>query len=521
MTMPIPPNRPGGPRACLPAPRRWARALPSALALALLAGCASLGPGQGRPAVDAALAERGLPVAPPADAAAADAEVARLLSAPLDAAGATRIAVLRSPVLRAEYRRLGLAAAEVFEATRPGNPTLALGRRRGDGGVVRSRALGVDLGGLLALPWAQRLGAAEAERARWSVAAAVQAEALGVQRAWWEALRADQAARLEDVRAEAADVAAELASRYHAAGNLAPLELARARAAASEATLAAAHARAEARDTRRALAAAMGLADADGFALPAHLPAPVHHEDDVDALLALAEEANLLRAATRSELRLLGDLERQARRWAWLGGLEAGYERETEADGARLQGPELVIALPLFQQGQARRWRTRAEAGMARDEAEALDLAIAHAVRGGVERVARRRQVLEEMRGTLLPALDAIVAGERQRHDFMLGGVFELIEARRAQLDGYRRWLDALADYGLARLDLARAVGAPLPSEAGPRLVLDEPPGGPPAASAPTARDPHAHHRTQAAEPPSAPEDADAHHHHDHQESPR
>lgn len=491
------PTVPGGPRARLAAPRRWARALPPALALALLAGCASLGPGQGRTAVDAALAERGLPVAAPADAAAADVEVARLLAAPLDAAGATRIAVLRSPVLRAEYRRLGLAAAEVFEATRPGNPTLALSRRRGDEGVVRSRALGVDLGGLLALPWAQRLGAAEAERARWSVAAAVQTEALGVQRAWWEAMRADQAATLEDVRAEAADAAAELAGRYHAAGNLAPLELARAQAAASEARLAALEARAAARDTRRALAGAMGLADADAFALPVQLPVPVHHEDDVDALLAQAEDANLLRAAARSELRLLGDLERQARRWAWLGGLEAGYERETEAEGARLQGPELVIALPLFQQGQARRWRSRAEAARAGDEAEALDLAIAHAVRGGAERVARRRQALEEMRTTLLPALDAVVLGERQRHDFMLGGVFELIEARREQLDGYRRWLDALADYGLARLDLARAVGAPLPSEAGPRLALDAPPGGPPAADEPDAHDHHEHHEHQ------------------------
>jgi cobalt-zinc-cadmium efflux system outer membrane protein len=236
-----------------------------------------------------------------------------------------------------------------------------------------------------------------------------------------------------------------------------------------------------------------------------------------------------------------------------LGGLEAGYERETEADGARLQGPELVIALPLFQQGQAQRWRSRAEAGMARDQAEALDLAIAHAVRGGVERVARRRQALDEMRAALLPALDAVVLGERQRHDFMLGGVFELVEARRAQLDGYRRWLDALADYGLARLDLARAVGAPLPSEAGPRLALDAPPGGPPAAAPDAAPDPHAHHRMPPAEaadphahhrapaatadphahhraaPPEAPpasDDADAHDHHDHhdhqhQESPR
>ncbi len=503
--MSLPPISPGGPRARPTPPRRAARAATGALALALLAGCASLGPGQGRPAVDAALAERGLPAAAPVDAAAAEAEVARLLAAPLDAAAATRVALLRSPTLRAEYRRLGLAAAEVFEATRPENPTLALSRRRGDDGIVRSRALGVDLGGLLALPWAQRLGAAEAERARWSVAAAVQAEALGVQRAWWEAMRAAQAAALEDVRAEAADASAELAARFHAAGNLAPLDLARAQAAASEARLAAAEARQAARAQRRALAAAMGVADADAFQLPPHLPAPVHHEDEVEALLALAEDANLLRAAARSEVRLIGDLERQARRWAWLGGLEAGYERETEADSARLSGPELVIALPLFQQGQAGRWRAGAQAGLARDEAEALDLAIAHAVRGGAERVAQRREALEEMRGALLPALDAIVLGERQRYDFMLGGAFELIEARRAQLDGYRRWLDALADYGLARLDLARAVGAPLPSEAGPRLALADPPGGPPAAAASDAAGTHEHHD----------------HDHDHQESPR
>ena len=47
----------------------------------------------------------------------------------------------------------------------------------------------------------------------------------------------------------------------------------------------------------------------------------------------------------------------------------------------------------------------------------------------------------------------------------MLVGVFELLQARRAQLDASQAYLEAVRDYWIARSELKRAVGGKLPDE--------------------------------------------------------
>ena len=41
----------------------------------------------------------------------------------------------------------------------------------------------------------------------------------------------------------------------------------------------------------------------------------------------------------------------------------------------------------------------------------------------------------------------------------MLVGVFELLQARRSQLDAYQAYVEAVRDYWLAQTDLRRSVG--------------------------------------------------------------
>jgi cobalt-zinc-cadmium efflux system outer membrane protein len=47
----------------------------------------------------------------------------------------------------------------------------------------------------------------------------------------------------------------------------------------------------------------------------------------------------------------------------------------------------------------------------------------------------------------------------------MLVGVFELLQARRSQLDAYQAYLEAVRDYWIARTDLRKSVGGALPGE--------------------------------------------------------
>lgn len=95
----------------------------------------------------------------------------------------------------------------------------------------------------------------------------------------------------------------------------------------------------------------------------------------------------------------------------------------------------------------------------------ALQLKTDNAVRLGAERVQVLADIVKTHREALIPARETIVERSQQEQNFMLIGVFELIQAKTQEYDAYQGYLEAIRDYWLARLDLMRVVGARLPSE--------------------------------------------------------
>jgi len=69
-------------------------------------------------------------------------------------------------------------------------------------------------------------------------------------------------------------------------------------------------------------------------------------------------------------------------------------------------------------------------------------------------RHARRGRAL---RTVLLPLRERVVQHAQLRYNAMLLGVFQLLVARREQIDAYRDYLDSVRDYWIARADLERA----------------------------------------------------------------
>ncbi|MBB5014976.1 TolC family protein [Rehaibacterium terrae] len=446
------------------------RGAPLALVLSLLAGCASLPPDRGKQDVDALLDARGVPVATAHSDSSAeiDRAVSSLLAEPLQPDDALRVALLRSPKLRREYARLGLAWAEVFEATRLPNPGFGFSRQRDEhGGLKITRSLSLDLADLMLLPSRSRLALADFERERLKIAATILSVASQVEASWYRYVGARQVADMRAAVARAAELSAELAGRFHAAGNISELQLRQEQAVASQARIVAARAAARALQRRAELNAAMGLSgrEAQAWQASERLPLPVDEEDEIEVLLALAREHRLDLLAAQREAAVLGDAEAVVRRWRWLGGAQIGFEQEQETGGGRLQGPEIGIELPLFHQGQGR--IARAEALRARSQAALaqLELEIEGEIRAGAERVRAMKAVAEAYRAALVPQREAIVARQQERFNFMLIGAFELIQAKREEYDAYQGYLEAIRDYWLARAALARAVGARLPSE--------------------------------------------------------
>jgi outer membrane protein, heavy metal efflux system len=321
---------------------------------------------------------------------------------------------------------------------------------------------------------------------------------------------------------------AELARRFYAAGNISELQLKREEAAASQARIDAARALVAARIARLQLNTTIGLSGADAdWQTSDRLPLPVAAEDDPAMLEAMANQGNLALLAQAREVDILRDAAGITRNFRLLGETQIGFEREREPDGSKIQGPTASIEIPIFNQGGARVERAQARYVQARAQLLALQLKTDNAVRLGAERVRVLSDIVKAHRDALIPARETVVERSQQEQNFMLIGVFELIQAKTQEYDAYQGYLEAIRDYWLARLDLMRVVGARLPSETDatgqtpsvseiltPRgITMDH--GGDAAPPQPMADMPGMDHSSHGAPPPPPPSSA-----HQHPENP-
>ena len=450
--------------------KKKAQVLALAGVAALLAGCATVHPGLDPPQINKLLAARGAPeLGWEKNSSGADAAlVTQWLTEPMTAERAVRVAMLRSPRLQEEYARLGLARADIMEAVQIANPRFAIGNLNALGGPGNQLTLGLTmpLVDLFVLPARARLARSDFERAKLAIAAAVLGVGFDVESAWYDYVGAQQVADMRAAVASGMATSAELARRYYAAGNISELQLNREEAAASQAQIDAARAVVAARMARLQLNTTIGLSGADAdWQTSDRLPLPLAAEDDPVLLETMANQGNLALLAQGREVDILRDAAGITRKTRLIGDAQIGFEREREPDGSKIQGPTASIEIPIFNQGGARVQRAEARYLQARAQLLALQLKTDNAVRLGAERVRVLSGIVRIHREALIPARETVVERSQQEQNFMLIGVFELIQAKTQEYDAYQGYLEAIRDYWLARLDLMRVVGARLPSE--------------------------------------------------------
>lgn len=494
------------------------RCLSIAMLLAA-AGCATAPEDRGASAVSALSTERGGPVIgiPETDESAQARLIEPLLQRPLSADDAVTIALVRSPRLRIEYARLGLAGADVVEAGRMSNPTLSASimfpDRAGESNQV-GFGLAASFLDLLLMPARSRIAQQEFARSQWLAGNAVLDLARDVESAYYALVGAQHVATMRQTVARAATAAATLAQRYHDAGNLPDLQLSLEKSAAAQAALAALSARAEVADARSRLATLMGLpASETRWNVETRLPLPEAVEVPEAELQQQAAGHRLELLARRQEVATLRDGLGLTQSTRWLGGLEVGVHTERETDRSRITGPSLSWELPLFNQNQG--GILRAQSALERAEAELLEAEIAtgNEVARSYARLQNDREAIALYQQQLLPMHERIVQRTQEKLDFMLVGVFDLIRVRQDQYDAWQAYLEVVRDYWQHRVDLQRAIGAALPRSAEPARETVEPQVPPERPSASGAHHHHEGHSMPA--PPSSDEPAPAapHHH--------
>jgi cobalt-zinc-cadmium efflux system outer membrane protein len=414
------------------------------------------------------LAERGREV--PAEDETATRLLAELSDAPLSVNDAIRIALANNPQIKVEYTRLGFAAADVYDAGRLSNPVLSAWMLVPDtGGEADQVGFGLaqSFTDILLLRSRSRFAAGEFERAKQVIGANVLNITADTEIAYVHLAGSLQLLAMRETIAYSATVSAALAQQFFEAGNISHLELALQQAEASEATLAVLQAQSEVAVARSALNRLMGLAATeDDWTIQAQLPAPVATEDTVHELLRRADTYRLDLAAARQQVALQADALGVTRSFRWLGDLQVGVETERETDRSRITGPTLAVELPIFNQGEGRIARAQAQLEQAEAELRVLEIDIGNAVQGSVVQVAAARARVAHYHDSLIPLRKEIVARTQQEVNYMLDSPFQLLLAKRLEFDTYHGYLEALRDYWLARAQLARDVGAALPSSA-------------------------------------------------------
>ena len=431
-----------------------------------LSACVPFDARRGVDETHALVAERGIIItADPVDDCTSPAAALGASPIVLDGEHALAVALACNATLAAELARLGIANAEAFEARRLANPELSLGAAKADGGGTRlDFGIAQNFSNLILRGPRTRLAEGEFLRAQQLLAGRVLELAVDVEGARAALVTARQLAHARALIAEAADAAAELAERYRAAGNLPSREVALARARAAEAVARQRRADEVVAAARATLQRLLGVRQLDAASVGDAVAAPGVVGESLATLQARAAEQRLDLAAARGLVDLLADSARTARRLGWLGEFEVGVDGEREAGTSRLVGPTLTLQLPLFHQGQGARARADSLVAWSTSERRRLEIEVASEVDEAVARFEATSARVADYRERIRPARAAVVARMQEEVNYMLRGVFDLIDARIDELEAAAGTFEALGDHALARAALERALGARLPT---------------------------------------------------------
>lgn len=428
------------------------------LFIILLGACSTVPDNIGRDDVTKLVKERGVSLA---EKESVDA-ISSLLDQPLNKELAVQIALLNNPGLRQSYTRLGIGAADLYEASRVRNPVLSIGILDSNNSADLLRqtfSFVTSLSDFITLSSRKKFAEQEFLAIKQDIASKILSTAIDAEESYYRLSVAEENARLYRHIAYTAELTLQLAERYRQAGNLSAHELSVKQADFAQAKLDLLMMEANAYSERVVLANILGVSVSRIRDIEHGLVMPTPYDYEIDTLLALAYENRLDIAA--AEIRADNLAKRRGlTHWrAWLGELNIGIEYERETDGSRLSGPLLDWELPIFSQYRDQFLRADAELQQAVIEVARLRLATENEVRLTYAAMQNTASRIKAYQDHLIPARKNVVVRSQEQEAFMLIGIFELLEVKQQEYETYYAYINALGDYWLANTSLSRAVG--------------------------------------------------------------
>jgi outer membrane protein TolC len=430
----------------------------------LLAGCASLSEDARFGPVEQAVQERtGAQtkwVRSDAEGDSVRGRVKELLAQPLSPENAVQVALLNNPGLQAGYADVGIAEADLVQASRWRGPTFSFARlRRGDE-TEYERSVFFDVLGLITIPLSVRVEEKRLAGAQNRAAAEGLRVALETRKAWFSAVAAQESARYAAQVKEAGEASAELARRMAAAGNFSKLDQAREQAFYAEATAQLARAQQEERAARERLVRLMGLWGEDlAFRLPERLPelpqAPREAGEDLEAR-ALAQRLDVQGA--RRDTEALAESLGLTKVNRFVSMLDFGIIHNSETGQPRQRGWEIELGIPIFDFGQARSARAERLYMQAVNRTGEAAIQARSEVRQTYGAYRTSFDLARHYRDEVVPLRKRISEEMLLRYNGMLASVFELLADSREQVAAVNAYIESLRDFWLAESELQMAL---------------------------------------------------------------
>lgn len=437
--------------------------------LSVAAGCAAVNPRAGLGDIERLVAKRGaLTVSWPENegaATAVDATVGELVAQELTAESTVKVALLNNRNLRALYQELGVAEAELVQAGLLPNPVLSANVRFGLGpsGTGTEMGLVQDVISALQIPLRKRVAGATLEAAKVATADAVLKLVLDTKATFYRLQGVLQMLELRRTVASATAVSREVAERQHTAGNISDLDLATEVALNEESKLELASAEVAVVGDREELNTLLGLwGERTAWRMAPRLPALPRTDVAPAGLETLAVSQRL--DLEEARLRTVGAVAqyRLGRFYGLIPNASMGAATEREVDGGWSLGPALDIPVPLFDQSQALLASGAARVRGNEERYAALAIGIRAQVRRAWSHLDAARTRAEYFEKVIIPLQARIVEETQRQYNGMFIGVFQLLQAKREQVEAGRRYVEALTDYWVSRTDLERALGGEL-----------------------------------------------------------
>lgn len=373
-----------------------------------------------------------------------------LLAQPLTADAAVRIALLNNRELRATLREVGIARGNLVQAGLLPNPELEVEVTPRQGHLEHTRielSVEYDLISAILAPLRERAAQADHEAARYRAAGAALELGYSVRAAFYAVQASQQRLAIANQGLDILAAGRDAARALFEAGNVPELDAASQEAVYEGARITAAQVELELIERRERLQRLLGLSGSDTtWRIRSQLPGAEEELHVSPRAEARAISASVELAEARSRLEAVAGRAGATRTEGALPDLSVGLRGEREDEAWQI-GAGLRLTLPLFDRKQGATMAAEAEFDSLLERYHGLAVDIRSALREGRSRLMSAHLRARHYERFVIPARKRVVEQTLLQYNAMQVGIFQLLQARRDQLDAELAEVEARREY--------------------------------------------------------------------------